>query len=164
MRERRLKTELRLKMPRAEVFEFFADAGNLSRITPPELDFRILTPMPFELGLNSLVDYRIRLYGAPIKWRTKISAWDPPNVFVDEQLSGPYAQWIHQHSFEEVDDGTLILDEVRYALPYGPPGQTVHPLIRRQLKRIFDFRQREVRRILLPDTIPDASAEAVVFT
>jgi ligand-binding SRPBCC domain-containing protein len=165
MKERTLRTEMRLDLPRPEIFAFFADAANLGRITPPELAFKILTPMPFELGQDSLVDYRIRLYGAPITWRTIISTWDPPNEFVDEQLRGPYSQWIHRHTFvEESPDRTLILDEVRYALPFGALGRLVHPVIRRQLKRIFSFRQREVRRILQPSSQSDEAAESVVFS
>lgn len=165
MKEYQLRTEMRLDLPRAEVFAFFADAANLGRITPPELAFKILTPMPFELERDSLVDYRIRLYGAPISWQTIISTWDPPYVFVDEQLRGPYAQWIHRHTFvEEAPERTLILDEVRYALPFGPPGRLAHPIIRRQLKRIFSFRQREVRRILSPNSTADDAAEAVKFS
>lgn len=149
MTEHILQTSLTLHLPREEVFDFFADAANLERITPPELNFQITTPQPFEIEQGTLIDYQLRLYGIPIKWRTEISVWRPPFEFVDQQLSGPYRQWIHRHTFTELaPDKTLIEDEVRYRLPLEPLGDIAHFIVRRELAKIFEFRKNAVEEIL----------------
>ena len=149
MAEHILNRSLTLELPREQVFEFFSDAGNLERITPPELSFHIVTPRPLELQQGALIDYKLRLRGLPLTWRTEISVWDPPNEFVDRQLSGPYSQWIHRHTFTEIGPGrTLIEDEVRYRLPLEPLGDLAHYIVRRELEYIFDFRQKMVADLL----------------
>lgn len=138
-----------LGLPRERVFAFFADAGNLERITPPQLNFHIVTPQPIEMRPGTLIDYRLRLRGFPITWRTEISIWEPPHRFVDRQLSGPYKQWIHTHTFTGLGPSeTLIEDEVRYRLPFEPLGDAAHFIVRRELEKIFDFRQKEVGRLM----------------
>lgn len=149
MAEHVLTRNLILDLPRAEVFDFFSDAANLERITPPELEFHILTPQPIGIRQGTLIDYQLKLRIFPMKWRTEITVWNPPFEFVDKQLKGPYKQWIHRHAFTELEKNkTLIEDEVRYRLPFEPFGDAAHFFVRRELNYIFDFRRKAVVRIL----------------
>jgi ligand-binding SRPBCC domain-containing protein len=138
MRVRVLEREQLLARPLAEVFPFFADARNLQRLTPPLLDFQILTPVPTEMRPGALIDYRLRVHGVPLRWRTEITAWEPPHRFEDTQRRGPYRLWVHEHTFEEREGRTLAKDRVRYAIAGG---ELVHRLlVAPDLKRIFDYR------------------------
>jgi ligand-binding SRPBCC domain-containing protein len=140
---------MELPVPRDLVFAFFADAENLARITPPELGFRIHSAMPIKMAPGAIIDYTLSLWRVPIKWKTRIAQWNPPNMFVDEQLAGPYQSWVHTHRFTDIPGGTRIDDEVVYALPFGPVGRVAAPMVRFQLRRIFAYRQAQVRRILM---------------
>ena len=138
MRTFTLTNELWLPQPPAEVFPFFADASNLERLTPPSLRFRILTPPPIEMAVGTLIDYRIRLRGIPMRWQSEITEWEPPHRFVDEQRRGPYRQWIHEHTFTPQDGGTLAVDIVQYAVLGGVTIQRL--FVAPELRRIFDYR------------------------
>jgi len=136
------ETELWLPRPRTEVFDFFTDAHNLQILTPDFLNFEILTPRPIPMYAGALIDYRLRVHGIPVRWRTKITTWEPPLRFVDEQIRGPYRQWIHEHRFVEKDGRTLCNDEVRYAV-WG--GAVVNNLfVRRDVRAIFEFRRKKL--------------------
>jgi ligand-binding SRPBCC domain-containing protein len=141
-----LERTQRIDRPLAQVFPFYADAGNLERITPPWLGFEMVTPTPIAMAAGALIEYKLHLHRIPISWRTRIETWEPPRRFVDAQLRGPYILWHHTHTFREDSPGTTILDDrVRYALPFGPLGEIAHALfVRRDLERIFDFRRDAV--------------------
>lgn len=139
---------MKVPIPIDRVFAFFADAENLERITPAALRFSILSPLPVEMREGALIEYRLRLLGVPFGWKTRITRWDPPDEFVDEQIAGPYAVWRHRHRFRAVTGGTEIQDRVEYALPFRSAGLIALPFVRFQLRRIFEHRQREVRRLL----------------
>ena len=142
------RTSIELPLPRERVFPFFADAANLEVITPPELRFRIVSPRPIVMEEGALIRYRLRLLGIPFGWLTRITEWDPPHAFVDEQLQGPYRVWIHRHVFTEVPGGTRINDEVCYALPLFPVGELASPLVAFQVRRIFAYRAEAIRGAL----------------
>ena len=145
MKEFILQTELWLPRPRDEIFPFFAEARNLETLTPPWLNFEVLTPMPIVMRAGTLIDYRIRVHGIPIRWRTEIAEWQPPHRFVDVQLRGPYALWHHTHTFEERDGGTLCADRIRYR-PRG--GALINGLfVRRDVERIFRYREQRMKEL-----------------
>lgn len=143
-----LRATARIPRPPEEVFPFFAEADNLERITPPELRFRIVTPRPVHMERGALIDYRLRLYGLPFGWRTEITEWDPPCSFTDSQLRGPYHTWIHRHVFTAEGDATVMVDEVRYRLPWWPFGGIAMPVVARQLERIFTHRAAAIGELL----------------
>ena len=141
-----LERSQRLELPADRAFAFYGDALNLEAITPPWLGFRVVTPGPIEMRPGALIDYRLRLHGVPVRWRTRIAVWEPPVRFVDVEVRGPYALWEHEHSFSPVGSGAVVIrDRVRYALPFGVAGRLAHRLfVARDLERIFDFRTRAV--------------------
>lgn len=128
-----------------ETFAFFSDAFNLETITPPFLSFTVTTPAPIDIREGCVIDYRLKLRGVPIRWRSLISAWEPPYRFVDEQLKGPYRLWHHEHTFEEHEDGTLVGDRVRYAVIGGALVNRL--FVRRDVEGIFDYRESKLREL-----------------
>jgi ligand-binding SRPBCC domain-containing protein len=124
------------------VFGFFSDANRLELLTPGWLKFQVLTPGPIRIGQGAVIDYRLRLHGIPIRWQSRISVWEPPVRFVDEQVRGPYTFWRHEHRFEEKQGGTLCHDRVEYGVPGG---RIVNALfVRPDLAKVFAFRQQQL--------------------
>jgi ligand-binding SRPBCC domain-containing protein len=151
MRLHLLEREQLVARPVDEVFAFFAEARNLEAITPPWLRFSVLTPEPLRLRRGALIEYRLALHRLPLRWVTRIEAWEPGCLFVDRQVRGPYRVWHHRHEFEPHAAGTVVRDRVRYALPLGVLGAAAHlAFVRRDLRRIFDFRRAAVARALAP--------------
>jgi hypothetical protein len=141
------ETEQWLPLPTQDVFDFFADAFNLELLTPPWLQFRVITPAPIALQQGTVIDYRLRLRGIPVRWESQVTVWEPPYRFVDEQLRGPYRRWVHHHTFVESDGGTLARDHVDYAVPGGVLVRKL--LVERDLRKIFQYRQQKLREVLL---------------
>jgi ligand-binding SRPBCC domain-containing protein len=144
MRVRNFESQLWLPQTREKVFSFFSNPQNLEAITPPWLHFHTVTSRPIEMHPGAVIDYKLRIHGFPLRWRSKITVWDPPARFVDEQIRGPYQLWIHEHTFSEREGGTLVCDHVKYAAPFD---WLAYPLlVRRDVERIFRFRCDVLRR------------------
>jgi ligand-binding SRPBCC domain-containing protein len=144
-----LRREQTLRGEPEEVFPFFADARNLERITPAWLGFEVVTPEPIEMGVGTLIQYRLKLHGVGVDWLTSIQVWEPGVRFVDVQVRGPYRLWHHTHTFEagERPGTTLMCDVVKYAIGWGFAGEVAaRAFVQRDVRQIFDFRRLALRR------------------
>lgn len=141
------QTEMMAPLPIKDAFSVFENPYNLARITPPWLNFKILTKdLQMRKGAN--IDYEFRWLGIPLRWKTVITEYDPPHLFVDEMVKGPYSVWRHRHTFREVAQGTAVADRVEYALPFGIFGSIAHAIkVREQVKEIFAFRQQALAQL-----------------
>lgn len=141
-------SEQYLPDPPEEVFQFFAEAKNLERITPEFLNFHIVKMSTSQIGQGTLIDYKLKLRGFPITWQTQIEEWNPPHRFVDNQLKGPYNKWHHTHLFEKMASGTLMTDIVSYRLPMGFFGRlAAGPMVAGDVEKIFAFRRSAVGQL-----------------
>lgn len=132
-----------------EAWQFFSSAANLSKITPEDMGFKILTRLdgsPVHAGMR--IDYIVRpVLRIPMRWTTEITRVEAPVRFTDKQLRGPYSLWEHTHTFEPVPGGVKMTDEVRYALPLGWLGVLAHWLfVKKRLDVIFRFREATLVR------------------
>lgn len=156
---RRLIARQFLPRSRNELFRFFGDAFQLESLTPPLLHFRVITPAPIVMRPGLTIDYRLRLRGLPLRWRSLIEIWNPPEQFVDVQLVGPYRAWRHQHMFEEVSEGTWCTDLVDYRVPCG---WLIEPwLVRSDLRKIFTYRQQVLAELFPAPHVDQVGVDSV---
>ena len=127
----------------SEVFDFFSKPENLSTITPPKMNFHILTPSPINMKKGALIDYTINIMFISMRWRTLITKYDYPNLFVDQQIKGPYSFWHHTHTFKTKGSGTIITDKLIYGIPFGLVGRLMNFIyIQHDIKNIFQYRHK----------------------
>ena len=127
-----------------KAWEFFSSPGNLALITPPEMEFKILSHnLEKEIYEGMIIDYRVKpLLGIPVKWRTRIGKTMLHESFSDNQIEGPYSVWEHNHYFTSQNGGTMMRDVVNYDLPLGIIGNIMHSLVvRKKINYIFEFRK-----------------------
>ena len=149
MKTYNLKFEQKIDLPVSDVFDFFSKPENLSLITPSRLKFDIITPTPLEMKDGQLIDYSLKImYVIKLHWRTLITHFEKPVKFIDQQIKGPYSLWHHTHKFKKIDGGTLIIDELKYAIPFGFFGRLIHFLyIKHDIKSIFEYRHKNLDKI-----------------
>ncbi len=151
-----LEKRTRIGRPRAEVFAFLADPANFARLTPPSLRVTLLTPRRV-VGAGTVLEFRLRWLGVPLRWRAYFREWDPPYRFMAVQVRGPLARWEHRHRFLAEADATLLEDRIVYRLPLGPLGRLLHALlVRRQVAAVWRYRTRRLRELLGPVLSVDA--------
>ena len=147
----RLEYRQILQIGLTDAWAFFADPANLPRITPPELNFSVTSPLPARMHPGMVVSYTITPFGPwRLGWVTEISHVAEPYYFVDEQRFGPYRFWHHQHHFQEVPGGVAMTDIVHYRLRWEPFSRLAAGLVARRLAHIFDFRRQALRELFGP--------------
>jgi uncharacterized protein len=142
------EASLAVHAPLERVFEFFSDAGNLARITPPAMRFRMLTPSPIEMRRGTVIEYSLVVHGVPMRWKSLIVEWQPGVRFVDYQLRGPYLLWRHEHRFASDPAGARVTDRIAYALPLAPLSGVALPFVRADVASIFAYRRAAAARVL----------------
>lgn len=145
-----IEKQVLIQAPREAVWAFFSSPGNLLKITPAYMNFRIVNcPDVPEIYTGMLIEYRVSpVLRMPLKWVTEIKDVKPGTRFMDTQLEGPYALWEHTHTFHDTSEGTLMQDKIDYALPLGPLGTLAHGIfVRRQLQALFEYREARIRTL-----------------
>lgn len=127
-----------------QAWTFFSDPNNLSKITPPEMDFRIISELPRKVYTGLIIEYKVSPFGNfSLPWVTEIKAVQEGSYFIDEQRFGPYKFWHHQHHFLPQGNGTVMTDILDYRLPGGWIGQWINKLfVERQIENIFAYRKK----------------------
>lgn len=144
----RLERRTLIAAPLDDVFEFFSHPENLERLTPAWLHFRITSTTDERVREGTRIRYRLRLFGIPFNWESRITEFEKGVLFADEQISGPYALWYHRHRFRQHEKGVEMIDEVDYRLPLGPLGRVAHWfIVRHQLRAIFNYRERAITAV-----------------
>jgi ligand-binding SRPBCC domain-containing protein len=145
MKTHTLDSKIWLARPIDEVFSFFSDAMNLETLTPPWVNFHVLTPAPIKMAVGARIQYKLGLHGIPVTWESEITVWNPPHEFADEQRRGPYRRWHHEHRFAERDGGTDVVDHVEYSVLGG--SLINYLFVARDVRAIFAYRRQKLAEL-----------------
>ena len=132
-------------LPVDAVWKAHEDVQLLERIAPPFPAVR-LKESNIVCGLGTEFTVRVELLSLGLDWRVKITHWDPPTCFIDEQVSGPFQFWEHTHHFMPISaESTRVVDAVKFELNPLVDGT----LIRLGLETMFKLRMQNLRQALL---------------
>jgi len=129
-----------------DVFAFHEQPDALSKLIPPWEHARIIQQADISIvGSRSIVETRI--FGPfKVTWVAQHTVYEPPRVFEDIQLSGPFRRWRHRHVVTPHKDGAVLHDEIDYDPPFWLLGRLLAPsLIQQRLRRLFDYRHEITR-------------------
>ncbi len=136
-----LERQMFLPVEVKDVFPFFTDPYNLEKITPPFLNFKVVSTSDKVVQKGTTISYKLKLHGLPLKWLTNIEDLAINSLFIDNQTKGPYKRWHHTHTFISLPHGTLMRDRVLYRLPFGWLGRCIaHFYATKDVNKIFDYR------------------------
>lgn len=132
----------------SEAWDFFSSPLNLNKITPPDMNFNILSEFKPDdrIYAGMLINYKVSpLLGIPLNWTTEITAVEYQHYFIDEQRHGPFAFWHHQHFFEPVADGVKMTDLVSWKVPGWFLGDLINAItVQKRVEAIFEFRKSKM--------------------
>ena len=146
----KFKTEQFLPIPLSQAWDFFSSPYNLELITPPDMDFKILTALNNEPIYNGMIlDYTVRpLWGLKMYWQTEIHKVENQSYFIDKQVKGPYQFWEHQHLFKKTKNGVLVTDIIQYQLPFGKLGVFLEKkIVKKRIHDIFNYRREILQNL-----------------
>ncbi|MFK7954102.1 MAG: hypothetical protein AB8B73_14735 [Ekhidna sp.] len=144
-----LRVMQKLPIGLADAWNFFSSPTNLEKITPKHMGFSITSGVPDDMYAGQLISYKVSpLPGIKTNWITEITHVERHKFFVDEQRFGPYSMWHHEHHFEELADGIMMVDKVSYKIPFGLFGHMAQALfVKKQLREIFEFRKMSLEEM-----------------
>jgi len=149
--------ESRIAASPERVFAFHESPGALQRLTPP------WEKVSVESGGTSIktgarVVLKTSLGPIPLRWVAEHMEYDPPHLFADRQVSGPFAKWYHRHEFlDDGQGGTILRDVVDYEPPLGVIGRLFGAgFVKAKLEKMFDYRHDATRRIVESGDYPGA--------
>ncbi len=140
----------KLNMKLEELFEFFQKPENLERVSPSWVNFNIKSKLPLVMKEGAEFEYTIKLLGIPMNWKTRIIEYSPPEIFIDEQVKGPYKKWIHTHKFKQANGFVLMEDNVDYDLYGGVLKGIIHQLfVKKSVEKIFEYRREAIEKVII---------------
>lgn len=125
------------------VFAFHELPDAFDRLVPPWENAEIIQKANISVvGSRAIIEQR--LFGIiPSRWVAEHTAYDPPRMFEDVQISGPFASWRHKHIITPHEEGAILRDEIEFEPPMSFIGDLAAPLfIVPRIEKMFEYRHK----------------------